>query len=107
MKCKLHDELWYVGSTVDLRSRWAGHKSDCKLKLNKKCKVADHVNTVSHPTDPKFTYLCIAAIDKVPTKDRLLERENYWRANLGTMFVGLNRRNDIHTTLRHRIHYTS
>ena len=94
LKCKIHPTKWYTGSTVNLRSRWANHKSDCKLKKVRKCNVALHVNSEPHPADPELDFLEIVAIETVPNVDNLLRREVYWRCNLGTHLIGLNTRSD-------------
>ena len=95
LQCQMHPEKWYVGSTKNLKLRWANHKSDAKLRKIKKCAVAKHVAEMKHPEDPQFKYLSIHPIEAVKKEDRLLERETYWQANLGTIFNGLNQRTDI------------
>ena len=105
LRCRLHRDLWYVGSTTDLRKRWAGHKSDVKLKRMTKCKMVDHVHTTHHPQDPEYGFLYIVAIEAVRNEDQLLSREIYWQANLGTLFNGLNQRKDLNTALLQRITY--
>jgi hypothetical protein len=105
MRCRIHPDLWYVGSTTNLKQRWRGHKSDVKLKRTQRCKVAHHVNSIDHPEDPQLRYLYIVPIEKVHREDRLLSREIYWQANLGTLQVGLNQRKDLNAALRCRIQY--
>ena len=105
LRCRIHPDLWYVGSTKDLRRRWAGHKSDVKLKRTSRCKMAEHVHTCHHPQDPQFGFLYIVPIEAVKREDDLLSRETYWQANLGTLFTGLNCRSDLNTVLHHRIQY--
>ena len=105
LRCRVHPDLWYVGSTTDLRKRWAGHKSDIKLKRTSRCKMADHVHTNSHPQDPEYNYLYIVAIEDVRREEQLLSREIYWQANLGSLFTGLNQRKDLNAALKQRISY--
>ena len=106
LTCSVHPDFWYVGSTTNLRLRWANHKSDTKLKKIKKCMMAYHVNSSDHPHDPNFGFLNITPIEQVADKEKLLSRETYWAANLGTLMTGLNRRKDLNTALNQRIHYT-
>ena len=35
IECNVHDNFMYVGSTVDLKKRWANHKSDSKINTVK------------------------------------------------------------------------
>jgi len=99
IKCTLHPDSVYVGSTKNLKTRWANHKSDCKLNKVQKSSVANHVHCVSHPPDPNFAFLKIFAIDCVHAEHRLLEKEIWWQCNLGSIFVGLNIRKDFNTMI--------
>ena len=63
IRCKLHPKLWYIGSTKNLKLRWANHKSDCRLKKTNKCCVAKHVSEMQHPNSTNFDYLQIHVID--------------------------------------------
>ena len=100
LKCKIHPKLLYVGSTKNLKSRWANHKSDTKLKKNTKCTVSKQVNTLPHPDSKDLDYLEIIAIDSVQEEQSLLRKEIFWICNLGTLFQGLNTRQDVHTVHR-------
>ena len=92
--CEIHN-VWYVGSTVNIKARWRNHKSDAKLKKAKKCGVAEHVTKVAHPDDPDFSFLRIIPIEAVVRQESLLNREIYWTCNLGTIFKGMNSRSDV------------
>ena len=105
LRCRLHPDLWYIGSTTDLHRRWAGHKSDIKLKRRTRCKMADHVHSTDHPSDPHFNFMYIVPIEIVKNENHLLAREIYWQANTGALFVGLNRRNDLNSALHQRVHF--
>ena len=98
--CKEHPRGMYVGSTTNLKLRWAGHKSDCKLGYTKKCSVAKHVKAVDHPTDPQVNFLGIVAIESVKNEEQLLARETWWQCHLGTIFEGLNIRRDLQSMVK-------
>ncbi|KAL8565046.1 hypothetical protein ACOMHN_003422 [Nucella lapillus] len=66
-----HPDFLYIGSTVNLRHRWANPKSDCKLRKGHKCHVAQHFLDKQHPVDPQFTCLRIFAIEAVHKKENL------------------------------------
>ena len=106
VRCETHGDL-YAGSTEDLKARWRNHKSDMKLKKNKKCGVAAHVCDREHKEDPNFGFITIFAIETVRSEKELTVRENYWQCNLGTIFVGMNNRKELHAALRYknRVHF--
>eukprot|EP00745_Piridium_sociabile_P017617 TRINITY_DN263_c0_g1_i8.p1 TRINITY_DN263_c0_g1~~TRINITY_DN263_c0_g1_i8.p1 ORF type:complete len:903 (+),score=84.50 TRINITY_DN263_c0_g1_i8:125-2833(+) len=107
IKCKLHPDLWYVGSAKNLKLRWANHKSDCRLNKINKCTVAKHIFDIQHPVSKNLEYLEIHAIDSVNKESELLQKELFWQANLGTIFKGLNSRIDLHSMMieKNRIRY--
>ena len=105
IRCRLHPDFLYVGSTINTKKRWANHKSDAKLKKTKKCRVAAHVGGVCHPTDPQLSFITIIPIEHVEREERLLERELYWMANLGTLETGGNERVDVGALMKRRIQY--
>ena len=97
LTCKLHpDEGWYIGSCKDLKARWRNHKSDCKRKLTKKCSVAYHCSQTPHPLEGNLDFLQIVAIDSAQSEEQLRRLEAYYIGNIGTLFVGLNSRNELH-----------
>ena len=104
--CKIHNE-YYAGSTKNLRSRWAQHKSDIKLKRINKCRFTQHVLRRQHPEDVDVPFLEIYAVEAVAREEDLLERELFWQANFGTLFKGsgLNFRKDLNTVLKKRIEF--
>ena len=105
--CKLHPEAMYIGSTKNLKLRWANHKSDNKLKKTNKCRVARHVNDMKHPDSSNLEFLTIFAIDSVQSESRLLTKETFYQCNIGTIFCGLNSRKDFNAviTAKNRIQY--
>lgn len=107
LRCKIHPEAWYVGSALNLKTRWANHKSDVKLKKNHKCRVAMHMNNEPHPPGDLHTYMEIFAIDAAHSEATLGTQETWWMCNIGTIFVGLNSRKDLNSILRfnNRIQY--
>ncbi|KAL8589127.1 hypothetical protein ACOMHN_017290 [Nucella lapillus] len=96
------EDFLYIGSSVNLRHRWANHKSDCKLRKGHKCHVAQHFLDKQHPVDPQLTCLRIFAIEAVHKKENLGKRETWWQVNVGTIFLGLNIRSDISALVRNR-----
>ena len=84
IRCKLHKNACYVGSTKNLRLRWANHKSDAKLKRVNKCSVAHHVHATDHPNDITFSYLQIFAIEAVSDEIILSEERPGGNAILAT-----------------------
>ena len=105
--CKEHPKAMYVGSTKNLKSRWAGHKSDCKLGYTKKCAVSKHIKADDHPVDAQLNFLQIIAIESVYDEQQLLARETWWQCHLGTIFDGLNIRKDLQSMIKfkNRIQY--
>jgi len=98
--CKNHSDTgWYIGSTTDMKKRWANHKSDFLNKKTKKCRFAQHSNE-PHPDVQKFQplhFISIIFLEAVRSESLLLQRENWWQFNVGTQFFGLNKRNDTRT----------
>ena len=105
MKCEIHSDFLYIGSTINLKHRWANHKSSIKTGKNTSCKVADHVGKVLHPKDSELSFLKIIPIEVVKNTNKLLERELFWQANLGTLQCGFNERKDFGTILKNRIQF--
>ena len=105
IRCKIHPQAWYIGSTRNLKYRWAGHKSDIKLAKNHKCQVANHINTIDHPSKNQHEDLEIFPIDCAQNEQHLGKKEMWWMANIGTLFCGLNARSDLNSMLRHRIQF--
>ena len=97
----------YVGSTKNLKLRWAGHKSDCKLGYTKKCAVSKHLRAEDHPVDAQLKFLDIIAIESVDNEKQLLARETWWQCHLGTIFDGLNIRKDLQSMIKfkNRVQY--
>jgi hypothetical protein len=107
IRCRLHADLWYVGSTTNYKRRWANHKSDSNRKLLHRCGVARHVSEIEHPSDNQLPFLTIHMLEEVASEDLLTAREIYWQANLGTIFTGLNSRMELNRMTRtgNRIQY--
>eukprot|EP00745_Piridium_sociabile_P020923 TRINITY_DN32272_c0_g1_i5.p1 TRINITY_DN32272_c0_g1~~TRINITY_DN32272_c0_g1_i5.p1 ORF type:complete len:867 (+),score=134.27 TRINITY_DN32272_c0_g1_i5:352-2601(+) len=62
IRCQEHPDLWYVGSTKDLKRRWANHKSDVNKKLAQRCGVARHLSQTQHPVDKALPFITIHPI---------------------------------------------
>ena len=105
VKCLSHPDFLYVGSTNNLKKRWANHKSDCKKEKSNKCWVSNHVTSQPHTCSNDISFLKIIAIEVVRSEYRLLEREIFWQANLGTFFTGGNVRKDFHKVSKYRVHH--
>ena len=107
LRCMDHPDELYIGSTVNLRHRWANHKSDCKLGKGRKCQVAQHfLDKVHTPVDKSYECLQIFAIEAVYDAKNLGRREVWWQLNVGTFLVGLNSRSDIRSLISgHRTSY--
>ena len=105
MMCKLHPGFMYVGTTTNLKLRWANHKSDANHKKSSKCKLSHHVTHEHHPDDKQLTFLQLFAVEPVENPKRLLERELYWQANLGTLAMGWNERKDFNYVLKNIIQF--
>ena len=58
-----------------------------------------------HPNDSNCMFLQIVPIEEVWTKQKLLKRELYWQANLGTLTTGGNERKDFASITKNRIQY--
>ena len=95
LRCRHHLRLWSVRSTENLRIRWAGHKSDVKLKKTSKCSLAYHVHECAYPLDPTFACLCTVPTAGVKEKEHLLTREVFWQSHLGTLVTGSNLGKDV------------
>ena len=84
IRCKFHKNACYVGSTKNLKLRWANHKLDVKLKRVNKCSVAHHVHAMDHPNDITVSYLQIFAIEAVSDEIILSEERPGGNAILAT-----------------------
>lgn len=93
------ESSWYVGSAVDIKSRWRNHRADFIGQKTNKCGLASH-SVLSHPevlkTQP-ISFLKVVLLESVKNESDLLTRELWWQNNLGTVFVGLNKRKDTRT----------
>ena len=106
VECTVHDNFMYVGSTMDLKKRWANHKSDAKNGKSNKCFVAKHYNNLVHPSDTNISCLRIIPIEIVKYEKNLAARELFWQTNLGTFVTGGNERKDIPKVLKNRIQFS-
>ena len=102
VECNIHSDFMYVGSTINIKKRWANHKSDSKNKKINKCYVSKHFSELNHPDTSCFS---ITPIEIVNNISNLPRRELFWQANLGTFYSGGNERKDIPKILRNRIQY--
>ena len=106
LECKIHPHFQYVGSSMDIKKRWANHKSDAKNGKINKCLTAKHVAEHDHPQDKEMSFLTITPIEIVKNINRMMDRELYWQANLGTFFTGGNLRKDIQTVNKSRVQFS-
>jgi len=95
-----HDTFaWYIGSTMDMKKRWANHRSDFLNHRLNKCRLAGHAvhphpSVEKHQPIPFLKIILLESLSGKPTEGRLLERELFWQTNIGTLFFGLNKRTD-------------
>ena len=95
--CDNHSEYaWYIGSSVNIKTRWRNHKSDFLNKKTSKCRFAQHANE-HHPEVERYqplNFISIIFLESVKNETNLLARETWWQYNVGTQFFGLNKRKD-------------
>lgn len=90
---------WYIGSAVEMKSRWRNHRSDFVNKKTNKSGLAGH-SCLPHPSVAKskpiefFEIILLESLGDNVTEKRLLYREMWWQSNIGTLFFGLNKRKD-------------
>ena len=104
--CTIHN-VFYTGSTVNLKLRWANHKSDINLQKSTKCRLAQYVTQFPHPCSKQFEYLDTLAVESVSNDEELLEKELYWQSNFGSLIDqhGLNFRKHLKKSLKYRIQF--
>ena len=92
----------YVGSTVDMKRRWAKHKYDIRNDNWTSCGLARHFGQYHRlDRDTPMSRLEVTLVDSCQEEKDLKKLEDKWICNLGTLFGGggLNRRNEV---LSHR-----
>ena len=106
---------WYVGSTAGdergeegMGNRWRNHRADIVNKKWEKCTFTQHFRDHAHPQINKrnpIPFIKVIFLDSCKpnaTKDDLLYKEVWWQSNIGTLFFGLNERNDLMTVERNK-----
>jgi hypothetical protein len=99
--CSIHENCWYIGSTDNMRRRWAKHKHDW-INGHRTCTLAGHGQDLPHPNDPELKFLKILPLESISKKKNLLEKEVWWQENVGIHRFGLNKRKDLATVSRRR-----
>ena len=102
--CSCGNPSDYVGSTFNMKRRWSKHKSDIRLKNWTACGLSSH-SPMYHRDDMEeaISNLKVTLLDCVVDPNVLKKQEDKWICNLGTLFTGLNSRNEV---LSHnRIHF--
>ena len=93
----------YVGSALDLKSRFRIHKSDIKTKKDR-CGTARHFNTKCTDSSNPHKFLKRRIIEYVQCdynlEGKLWERERYWQCQLLTNNHGMNSVSDLYPTKR-------
>ena len=89
----------YIGSTKDMKARWSQHKGDIRHGHWKACGLTRHFGQY-HTADMEVAInnLQVTLVDHWVGEflDRGLKRiEDMWMVNMGTLFVGANRRNEV------------
>ena len=93
----------YVGSTTNLKTRFANYKSNIKL-VNKSCTCVQHFgrehNWLDFRIQPIEKVYLSEELQSSEKEKKLLARERYWMAELRTIYFGLNDRDDLRLDLR-------
>ena len=91
-----------VGSTNNMKERWANYKSHNKKSLNT-CSITKHFNEICPCPSKPTTYMSVQLIDFVDNcahlsseqiNDILLNKEKFWVGMLVTMHKGMNSSHD-------------
>ena len=94
----------YVGSTMDIKTRWSKHKTDIRKK-NEFCGLTKHFNHY-HQGDwqvamARLEVTLLDHVDGTYSDERHLQLEKDWILNLGTWGpTGFNSRNELLTNQR-------
>ena len=93
----------YVGSTMNLKNRFTNYKSDIK-QVKKSCTCVQHFGKVHNWSDFRIQPIeKVHLMEDLSTSEKekkLLARERYWMAELRTIYLGLNDRDDLRLELR-------
>ena len=102
--CNCQHSADYVGSTTDMKRRWSKHKSDIRHGNWASCGLAGHFGQY-HRRDMEeaIDNLQVTLVDSVENVTNLKRKEDAWMCNLGTLFVGMNSRNEV--LARSRVNY--
>ena len=88
-----------IGSIKDMKARWFQHKGNIRHCHWKACGLTRHFGQC-HTGDMEVVInnLQVTLVDLLVSEllDRGLKRiEDMWMVNMGTLFVGANRRNEV------------
>ena len=96
-----HDKYaWIIGSSVRMPDRWRKYRSDFKYKNSTTCGLSKHASQHHHPPVIRaqpINCLKVIFLDTVgpnASTDKLIAKEVWWQTNVGTLFFGLNNRQD-------------
>ena len=96
-----HDKYaWIIGSSVRKPDRWRKYRSDFKYKNSTTCGLSKHASQYHHPPVIRaqpINCLKVIFLDTVgpnASTDKLIAKEVWWQTNVGTLFFGLNNRQD-------------
>ena len=94
--CECGHAADYIGSTKDMKARWSKHKYDIRNENWTACGLTSHFGHY-HRGDMEvaISKLKITLVDCVQKVEHLKKKEDSWMCNLGTLFVGLNTRNEV------------
>ena len=86
----------YVGSTKNMKARWSQHKRDIREGNHTACGLTAHFcQHHRNNMEEKISNLKITLVDSVNHVKHLKKREDEWICNLGTLFGGLNTKNEV------------
>ena len=94
--CECDNVADYVGSTKNMKRRWSKHKNDISSSNWTACGLTSHFGR-HHRGDMEeaIRKFQVALVDSVEEVKHLKRNEDNWMCNLGTLFVGLNTRNEV------------
>ena len=96
--CGCVNEADYVGykDIKDMKRRWSKHKYDVRNSNWTACGLTTNVaHHHREEMEEAISNLKVTLVDSVEEIKHLKRKEDNWMCNLGTLFVGLNTRNEV------------
>ena len=86
----------YFGSPVNMKARWSKYRWDIRLENWTAFGLTTHFGQHHRNNmEEAINSLKITVVDSVEEVKRLKTKEDAWICNLGTLFVGLNGKNEV------------